>query len=151
MADLGPLTYTLEVGKSKINSTVELALIQPAGLSLSIYVATLVESHRKLEIVEAWRWLFNGLRDRYLVPNLAFGPGNIFTAAPIDSLTEFSRVTSLDGGTIVTPGTIGLGIHQSARDDTVILGRGAGDATNIMENTVKRLIEFAREDVNFRI
>lgn len=149
MADLGPLTFQTTPQRSKIQMSVLPALNLPIVNGLALYVAPGIPEHRQLEIFNGWRFLSNGIRDRFLFPFAQF-PGPLFSSAPIDSMTENARLTASDTIIITTPGHVGIGIHENLRQDLAELGYGASDHTNIIEDSFKRLIEFAIESEEFK-
>ena len=149
MADIGPITVHLEVGVAPKRHALIVASLQPAlPNSIALYVAAGVPNHRLVEILEGWRFLSNGIRDRALFPFSKF-PGLLYSSAPIHSMTENARLTASDPVIISTPGHVGIGIHDDLRTDPAALGSGASDHTNIIEGTFKSAIEYAREHERF--
>lgn len=111
----------------------------PAG-NVSVY-ADFDELYREVEIINGWRWLFNGIRDRNLLErtrNEAPGIGAIYSACPIDSLVEPSRETDWGGAglVLIVPGTIAIsvGIDVAANVPFVVI-----------ENSIIQLMDSVRE------
>ena len=142
------ISYTINVAAadSKQSAVYAPSLPTVAADNIIIYV-DLASLHRKLEIVEAWKFLYRGIRDRNLWPDVNFGPGNpIYSSVPIDSVTENQRQTANDPS--ILTGNVAIGVGENLREPPA--KQGASDATNIHEAYFKRLIEFAREHVAFR-
>lgn len=103
--------------------------------------------HRKMEIVNAWKMLYRGVRDRALLANDWNGV-RIYSAVDVDSVTENNRKTASDMF-VVQNGRVAIGIAGEVTA-SYLMGRGARDATNILEAYFERLIQFAREHTAFR-
>lgn len=150
MADLGPITLNLVVDKAaKRHATIVNSLQLPEVDSVALYVTAGIPNHRLVEVLEGFRWLSNGIRDRYLFPEPQLPGGNIYSGAPIDSMTENMRVTSNTSSLVFLPLHVCIGIHTSLRNPPPTDGKGARDHSIIIENAFKRLIEFARENEKF--
>jgi len=103
-----------------------------------IYMGDDVAMHRKLEVLEGLRWLWNGIRDRDLLNPITSQPdfGPLYSAAPIDRLVEAFRLTSWNNvsGINSTMIAIGIGIN--------LFGEGA---TNMHESAFAMLRDYLRE------
>ena len=97
-----------------------------------------VAPHRDIEMINGWRWLWNGIRDRDLLnPDVSpVSNGPLYSAAPIDSLTEYNRLTSWDSVVGITSEMVGIGIGIN-----VFALRG----TQMVESAFTLLREFYRE------
>ena len=60
---------------------------------VAVYALANVPLHRQLEIVDAWYWLWNGVRDRNLLDS-QFAGSKVYSGAPIDDLTIPGRKTA---------------------------------------------------------
>jgi len=101
---------------------------------ISVYIGNNVSEARQVEFVAAWRWLYNGVRERNLL-DAQFKGFILYTGASIDSLTTTDRRTE---STIA-----------SFTDDDVVLGIGSavtglGERVDIAE-AFKALGNFALE------
>ena len=70
----------------------------PTGLAvgvneISVYIGDNVPEARQLEFVDAWRWLYAGVRERNLL-DAQFKGVVLYTAANINSLTAENRRTA---------------------------------------------------------
>lgn len=124
------------------------SLIQAPTGGIGIYIIDPAPIYRQVEIVNAWRFLYQGIRDRALWPSANFGPGNLYSSVPIDSVTEEARLTALNTGAVFLPNHIAIGINTELRLEPT--SEGAPDATNIYELFFDRLIDFAREHALFK-
>lgn len=123
------------------------SLIAPAPVDISLYLTDGISRHRKVEIMNAWKFLYDGIRDRNLWPFANFPAGPIYSSVPIDSVTESSRLTSADPGLVFLPNHVVIGIGNDLRNPPS--KESASDATNVHEVFFRRLIDFAREHVVF--
>jgi len=81
----------------------------PVAGSIRLYIGGSVAVHRQVEIMNGWKWLYNGIRDRSLVSIDNADIGALLTACDIDRLDEFNRKTSW-GSLNVEATDIGLGM-----------------------------------------
>ena len=115
------------------------ALAPPAADSMLVAYADGVEPHRTLEIINGWKWLWHGVRDRNLLDEQFVG-SLLVTGAPVNSLVEANRKTSSDVGDFVAGDVliaIGTGISTGA------IGRSANQ---MLDSGMRMLREFAREN-----
>jgi len=87
----------------------DVAAALPADGSLILYIGDTVAQYRQNEIMNGWKWLWNGLRDRSLVNISGGNIGALLSACDIDRLDEFNRKTSW-GSLNVTGNDIGVGM-----------------------------------------
>lgn len=102
---------------------------------ISLYIgANIVGTARGVEIVNAWRFLFNGIKDRNLLDD-QFKGALLYTYVDINDITANNRRTSSDlTGVTSDDVVIGLGLNVTAKGQTQSLASG-----------VERLIEYAME------
>jgi hypothetical protein len=117
--------------------TLTTAVLEVVDENICLFVGDTVPKYRALEIVEAWRWLWNGVRDRNILKT--FG-GRTYSGAAIDNLDEFNRRTSSD--------------LADFNDDDVFIGIGdqvaiqVGDASIVyLETAFTQLRQYALENV----
>ena len=97
----------------------------------------LVEPHRQLEMINGWKWLWAGVRDRNLLDDQFHG-AILLTGAPINSLVDASRKTS--------------SITDDFNDDDIFLAIGVDitsdrfGATQILDSGFQMLREYAKEN-----
>ena len=101
----GEMVSQREMDRSSIVVSTNVAEV-PAE-NIAIYIGATVGAYRNTEIVNAWQWLWNGIRDRNLMQT--FG-GVIYSGADIDHLDENSRLTS--------------GVFATFGDNDVFIGVG---------------------------
>ena len=78
---------------------------------IAVYIGDAVDPGRQNEIINGWKWLWAGVRDRGLLEDgNSFAGAILYTAASINSLTEYNRRTATDTGFF--------------NDDDVMLGLG---------------------------
>lgn len=105
------------------------------------------QTHQQLDIITAWKMLYNGIRDRSLIPG-QFKGFDIYSAVDVGNATENNRkTTSTDF--VIQSGRVGIGISAGVTT-AYLLGRGAVDATNILQSFFERLIQFALESPPFK-
>jgi hypothetical protein len=90
-------------GSIVINTT----LIEVVAENIAVYAGATVDLNRQVEINNAWRWLWNGIRDRNLMET--FG-GVIYSGCDIDNISEAARLTS--------------GVYATFGDNDVFIGVG---------------------------
>ena len=122
-----------EIPKSSRLST-EIALETPPD-DISIYIGALVDPARVDEIVNAWKFLYHGIKERNLLDG-QFISFPLYTYVDIDEITANNRRTSSDmTGLQVTDVVLALGSSVTEYHDTTQLG-----------TAIYGLIEFAMED-----
>ena len=110
--------------------------IQVPANRVAVYALANVPMHRQLEIVDAWYWLWNGIRDRNLLDK-QFAGSACYSGAPIDNLTIPGRKTASD-------------VSFFGADD-VVVGLGAGVTGSFkgalvpLESAFEKLREIALE------
>lgn len=112
----------------------------PGPNFISIAFGDDVPEHRAVEILNAWRWLWNGVRDRGLL-DAQFVGAILITGVGIDHLNVTDRRTSSTVGDFATDDvllTVGAGVATGP--DT---GR---TATNRLESGFAKLREYANEN-----
>ena len=77
-----------------------------------IQIADTVDIGRRLEILEGWRWLWNGLRDRDILAGGNFAGILVFSSCPVNGLREEERKTTGDN-TIVLDGDIAIALSPN--------------------------------------
>lgn len=126
-----PITPARQGSKLLITQTV--TPVEVDVNNIAIYTLSAVPDYRQLEIINAWRWLWNGVRDRNILTDFAAGP--VYSAVSIDKIGETDRRTSTD--------------LVSLNTDDVVIAIGATarsvDATNILESGFAMLRDHARE------
>lgn len=105
---------------------------------VAVYIGDTVPFYRSLEIVNGWRWLWNGLRDRNLLAATDGVTGPLYTASDIDQLNENTRRTSWFDNTPVTGDDIAIGVHND-------VAQGIG-AVTIIESAFELLRSAARDE-----
>ncbi len=129
----GVILPNLELGAITLSTTI----VEVVDEDIAIYVGDTVPKYRFLEMGNAWRWLWNGVRDRNILKT--FG-GRTYSGAAIDSLNVPNRRTSSD--------------LIDFNDDDVFIGIGdqvaiqVGDASIVyLETAFTRLRDFAKEQI----
>ena len=115
------------------------ALAPPGPNSLLVAYADGVATHRTLEIINGWKWLWHGVRDRNLL-DVQFVGSLLITGAPVNQLVENFRKTSSNIGDFIAGDILisfGSGISTGA------IGRGA---TQMLDSGMRMLREFAKEN-----
>ena len=117
--------------------TLTTAVLEVVDNNIALFVGDTVPKHRSVEIVEAWRWLWNGVRDRNILKT--FG-GRTYSGSDINHLDEPDRRTSSD--------------LIDFLDNDVFIGIGdqvaiqVGDASIVyLETAFTQLRNFALENV----
>jgi len=84
--------------------------VEVAADEVAIYALAGVDLYRQNEIVNGWKWLFNGIRDRNLLDD-QFNGVKCYSYSDINYLTEPDRRTS---SALIDLGTddIGVGIGE---------------------------------------
>jgi hypothetical protein len=102
---------------------------------IAVYAGDNVDLGRQNEIINGWKWLWTGVRDRNLL-DVQFNGNVLYSGAAIDSLTEYNRRTA----SVVT----------SFTDDDIIIGLGnavtgaAGGAIDQLKVAFDKLASAAR-------
>jgi len=86
---------------------------------VALYVGATVGDYRATEIINAWRWLWNGIRDRNILQQFA---GVIYSGCDIDFLGEPSRITSA--------------VYADFGDDDVFVGIGQLVVAEMLDYTL---------------
>ena len=129
----GVILPNLELGEITLSTTI----VEVVDEDIAIYVGDTVPKYRFLEIGNAWRWLWNGVRDRNILKT--FG-GRTYSGSDIDSLNIPNRRTSSD--------------LIDYLDNDVFIGIGdqvaiqVGDASIVyLETAFTKLRDFAKEKI----
>jgi len=114
------------------------AVLPAAPDNCVIYLGDDVAMHRKVEIHEGLRWLWNGIRDRDLLNPATSQPGfgPLYSAAPVNRLVEEFRLTSWTDVSGINSTMIAIGIGNN------LFGEGA---TNMHESAFTMLREYLTE------
>lgn len=138
MADF-QLTMTLNGGEADKTAVVAVSTIAPPIASqIQLIIKDTVDVSRRVEILEGWRFLWNGVRDNGILNgDKGFLGNDVYVSCPIDDLRGPGRKFSTDPA-IMLDGDIALSL-----DASVSVG-GAG-AVNSLESAFKRLRESAGE------
>ena len=122
-------------GHSKPDFTTSNVLSNPASNEVKIHIADGVDIFRRVEILEGWRWLWNGIRDRALL-DVQFKDARITSAVPVNDISIEARKTASDPTVIVDPGDIIISIGADVTND---------GATQKLESVFQSLRNFAKE------
>ena len=115
------------------------ALAPPNANSMLIAYADGVSPHRQLEIINGWKWLWEGIRERNLLDSQFVG-SLLITGAPVNQLvTEFRKTSSIIGDFVAGDVLVSIGLGVS----TGSIGRGA---TQMLDSGFRMLREFAKEN-----
>ena len=82
------------VGKAIVAGTIvvtETPIEVPAD-RVAIYALANVPLYRQVEIVNAWQWLWNGVKDRNLL-DVQFAGSTLYSGASVDNITASNRRT----------------------------------------------------------
>ncbi len=103
-------TMTLDGLSGNKNAVAVSAVISPpADDQIQIIITDTVDIYRRLEILNGWAWLYNGLRERQLGD---FISSIVYTSCPIDDLTTPARKTNnqaeimVDGDIAIVAGVV---------------------------------------------
>lgn len=136
--------FTMDIlaknGPDKLGIVETDAVVDPGPAEIAIGFGDSVPEHRALEIINGWKWLWNGVRDRGLLDD-QFSGALLITGAQIDSITESNRRTSSTVGDFAADDifvAVGTGVATEAG-----LGRSA---TVMLESGFENLREFANEE-----
>lgn len=139
MAVMYTMTLSPNRQGSKLNIT-EAAVAAVIGANdIALYVMDSVSLHRQVEIINAWRFLFNGLRDRDIFNQFA-KDSPIYSVVDADAISVASRRTSSQF-TELLPNDIGIAIGG---DITELDARNLPE-TLIFESAFAMLRDHARE------
>lgn len=117
--------------------TVPDPVAEPIADQIVIGYAVGVEPYRQLEIINGWKWLWAGVRDRNLL-DVQFHGAALISGAPINSLVIANRKTSsnvLDFG----EGDVFIALGVDVTTDRV-------GATQLLDSGFRMLREFAKEN-----
>ena len=103
---------------------------------IGVYALANVPLYRKLEITNAWRWLYNGIRDRNILRD--FAAGNAYSGVNIFNIGVPNRRTAGDVATF-TANDVVVGIGETARATL------DNDAIEPLESAFFKLIQVGRE------
>ena len=128
-------TMTLAGKSSNKRSVVSaIGLAPPGADQIQVIISDTVDPLRRVEILNGWRWLYNGLRERSL--DGGFVGSTLYSSCPIDDLTTPSRKTSTSAA-IIEDGDIAIAVGDGL---TVLSG-----ATVWLEQAFTQLRDAARE------
>jgi hypothetical protein len=109
-----------------LDSTKQAMLYVPTGVEVTanqvaLYVGDSVPLYRQVEIIEGWRWLYQGVAERNLLDEgtgSTFPGALLYSGADIDNMTENDRRTSsVFGDFTATDVFIGMGTAVTASGD----------------------------------
>ena len=118
--------------------TVATVAADVASGEVSVLIGGSVQPHRAVEILNGWRWLWNGIRDRDLLTITNGTSGPIYSYAQIDRLTEENRRTTWTGAVDIQVDDIAIAIHNDVAQQL--------RATNMIESAVAMLCDYCREN-----
>ena len=120
----------------KLSVVISDTIVAVGAGQVAVYAGDAVEEHRFLEMLEGWRWLWNGLRDRNLLDITDSVTGPLYAACQINSLNEENRRTSwLDLPTFTDD--IGIGVGVAVAEEL--------SATNMVENAFTMLRDAVKD------
>ena len=123
---------------SKITVSEQAIVALPAADEIILARGDLVHPARQLEIMNGWKWLWHGVRDRNLL-DVQFLGAILVTSVSIESITEEDRRTSSNlDTTLDTDITLMMG--------SGVTGAGRAGATQIFDSAFRMIREFAREN-----
>jgi hypothetical protein len=102
---------------------------------IAVYAGATVATYRQVEIVNAWKFLWNGVRDRNILQQFA---GVIYSGVDVEHIDENSRSTSATFGDF-GDNDIFIGIGQLVVAEML-------DYTVILETIFEQLRDTALED-----
>jgi hypothetical protein len=116
-------TYTPALDSTKQAMSVVGTGIDLTANQVALYVGDNVPLYRQVEIIEGWRWLSQGVRERNLLDEgsgSAFPGALLYTGAPIDGLMSTSdrRTSSTFADFTEDDVFIGMGTAVTAAGDT---------------------------------
>ncbi len=110
MADY-QLTMTLNGGAGDKRAVVASATIAPPiANQIQLVIKDTVDFTRRLEILNAWRYLMNGLRERQF--DAGFIGNDVYSSMPIDAVGSPARKTSTSAA-IMVDGDVAIVIDAS--------------------------------------
>ena len=112
----------------------------PGPNEIKVGFGNAVPEHRALEILNAWRWLWNGVRDRALLDG-PFSGAILISGSDIDKLNEEDRRTSSTVGDYF-PADVLIGIGANVANSPLT---GSNFTTRI-ESGFTKLSDYAREN-----
>lgn len=115
-------------------------LSDPGPNEIKIGFGNDVEIHRAVEILNAWKWLWAGVRDRNLLDG-PFSGAILITGSDINHLNENERRTSSTVGDFLA-GDVLLGVGANVAN-TPELGKGA---TLRIDSGFEALRDYAKEN-----
>ena len=88
-------TYDAEAGLDRDSIVISDTPAELTANQIGVYALADVSLRRQNEIINGWKWLFDGVRERNLIDDGgAFAGAVLYTYASIDSLTVGNRRTS---------------------------------------------------------
>jgi hypothetical protein len=102
---------------------------------IAIYAGATVADNRQVEIIDAWRFLRNGIRDRNIMQQFA---GVVYSGVDVDNIGEAGRITSATFGDF-GDNDIFVGIGQLVVSEFL-------DFTVVLETAFQELSQTALED-----
>ena len=121
----------------KPNTVVTEPVALPAADEIVIARGDLVHPSRGVEIINGWKWLWHGVRERNLL-DVQFLGATLVTSVSIESITSLDRRTSSDlVSTTDTDITLMIG--------SGITGAGRVGATQLLDSGFRMMREFAKE------
>jgi hypothetical protein len=102
---------------------------------IAVYAGATVADYRQIEIINAWRFLWNGVRDRNIMQQFA---GVIYSGVDVEHIDENARTTSATFGDF-GDNDIFIGIGQLVVAEFL-------DYTVILETAFQQLRDTALED-----
>jgi hypothetical protein len=111
-------TYTPSLDSTKMAMTYVPVGAAVTADQVAIYIGDSVPMYRQVEIIEGWRWLYQGVRERNLLDGPPWQGSPLYTGADISNMTANDRRTGAD----MTPFTatdvmIGMGANVTATGD----------------------------------
>lgn len=110
-------------------------LTVPAANEVKLHIADGVDVHRRVEILEGWKWLYSGVRDRALL-DVQFKDQPLATGVPVDDISIPARKTASDPALVAADGDILLSLGLGVTNE---------GATRKVESAVDSLRDFAKE------
>ena len=134
MADY-QLTMTLNGGAGDKRAVVASATISPPiANQIQLVIKDTVDFTRRMEILNAWRYLWNGIRERQF--DEGFIDNDLYSSMPIDAVGSPARKTSTSP-TIMADGDVAIVV------DAYLVQKGNNNV--MMENAFTQLRESAKE------
>jgi hypothetical protein len=112
-------TYTPALDSTKMDMAYVGTGAEVTANQVALYLGDTVPTYRQLEIIDGWRWLFQGIKERNLLDDGAFVGALLYTGSNINELmTAENRRTSSTFADFLTEDVfIGLGTAVTAAGD----------------------------------